>query len=321
MPERALVAVAVLAITVTPAMAQQPGLPGDGVVVGQLIAEGSGEALAGEPVTLLWIPPRPASDYPYPWEPLGLGKVQTVAHTQTDEQGTFRFDDLGGGQYRIRIDLPRTGPDPEITLVPGRATQVVIEASLGRHVRGIVLRPDGSPASGADVFVAGREDGSGGNAVYGQEISPRPASSNGAFLLAGLTGEPHWIEAYHEDHGFSAPVRLVPQEEGPGQVLTLRQETERLTSLDDISYGGIGVSVGSSPLGPIVSAVTPGRPAARAGIQQGDRIVAVDGLETRWMPFVEFLMRCRGSAGQPVRQTLERGEHRWEVEVVRELLE
>ena len=65
-----------------------------------------------------------------------------------------------------------------------------------------------------------------------------------------------------------------------------------------------GQVFGYAPIAPLVDEVTTGYPADRAGVQQGDKIVSVNGQEIHlWGQFVE---RVRSSAGTPVVLGIER---------------
>ena len=94
----------------------------------------------------------------------------------TDEQGAFKFDHVPAGHLQIsyRVPMGRNGwqdkPLQEVDLQPGQTLEVNITASdrpkenpenaytpppltpvPGKHVKGIVLRPDGKPAPEAEV--------------------------------------------------------------------------------------------------------------------------------------------------------------------------
>lgn len=291
---------------------------GDGAIEGQVTDAATGEGLADERVVLWWRPPKTSREYPYPWEPaVGSGQLHRVTDVRTDEQGTFLFEDLAGGRYRLRIDLPTPGDDLDIDVPDGQTAQRPIAVDLGRSVRVQVARPDGSPVAGADVFVTGLEDDEGGNARPVEHARGRRTRPDGRVRLAALPAGAVWIQARQAEHGFSPAVRIAAGDKGGEVRLQLRDEIANLHPLDQ-PFAGVGISVGRTSLGPVVAAVDPERPAGAAGLQEGDVIVAVDGFPTVWMTFDEFLMRCRGRAGEPVRLTLERGGQRDEVALVRE---
>lgn len=317
-PTRLLVLL--LLCVAVPAAAQRASVPsGAGSIRGTLVNAETGAGLYGEPIALMWIPPESTRAYPYPWTPMdGSRRPRPVAQTTTDAAGVFEFANLGGGLYELKSDLPLDGEIPIFDVQDGAVSHAVLSAQLGRIVTGRVLRPDGTPASGAEVFLAGVEDGTGGNALWERDPVGRPVRDDGTFLLPDLPEGRCWLEAWHEDLGFSAPV---PADDSSELRLVLREESGRLFPLDEPKFGGVGISVSRDAAGPIVASVREGGPAGRVGVTAGDRIAEVDGMPTLWMPFVELLMRCRGPAGRPVILTLLRGEERLEVEIVREIFE
>lgn len=85
-------------------------------------------------------------------------------------------------------------------------------------------------------------------------------------------------------------------------------------------YTGITLSEGIPFVqAPVVEMISAGQPAERAGIQQGDRIVAIDGrgIET-WEAMVEVI---HGSAGRPLQVEWERGGERLSATVTPEEME
>ncbi|MFE1319290.1 S41 family peptidase [Kitasatospora phosalacinea] len=67
-------------------------------------------------------------------------------------------------------------------------------------------------------------------------------------------------------------------------------------------YAGVGLSVDREAGGPtLVAGVLPGSPAARAGIEAGERLVTVDGTPAEQLPVTEVVSRLRGGpAGSAV---------------------
>lgn len=84
----------------------------------------------------------------------------------------------------------------------------------------------------------------------------------------------------------------------------------------DARYEGIGTRLRSDPLG--VQYVFPGSPAEDAGIQLGDRIVAIDGKPAADLAAADAVQLIRGEAGSVVRLTIERqGRGPFDVEIAR----
>ncbi|HWV39511.1 MAG TPA: S41 family peptidase [Vulgatibacter sp.] len=71
-------------------------------------------------------------------------------------------------------------------------------------------------------------------------------------------------------------------------------------------FGGLGIEIGVDAGGLRVIAPLDDTPAARAGLQAGDRILAIDGESTEGMTVLAAVKRMRGAPGTKVRLTLDR---------------
>ena len=117
-----------------------------------------------------------------------------------------------------------------------------------------------------------------------------------------------------------------------GDPYTLYLDEDYMRDLSDTtsgSFGGVGLSISKA------AESTPGKPAyvevaspiedtpgAKAGIQAGDLITAIDGLPTPSMTMNEVLQHLRGEIGTPVTVTILRGSSmKFDVTLIRALIE
>jgi carboxyl-terminal processing protease len=82
-------------------------------------------------------------------------------------------------------------------------------------------------------------------------------------------------------------------------------------------FQGVGLNVQQAPAGLRVLAVFTGGPAAKAGLQRGDRIIAVDGKSLKGRTSDQSTGLIKGPAGTSVRLTILRGRRRIVVRVAR----
>src|SRR5690606_12643273 len=83
----------------------------------------------------------------------------------------------------------------------------------------------------------------------------------------------------------------------------------RLTRLDESTsgnYAGIGIQIDSRERWITIVAPLPGTPGERAGLQTGDRIIAIDGEATEGLEPDEARRALRGEAGSRVALTIDR---------------
>lgn len=117
-----------------------------------------------------------------------------------------------------------------------------------------------------------------------------------------------------------------------GDPYTLYLDPDYMRDLSDTtsgSFGGVGLSISkateSTPAKPAyveVASPIEDTPGAKAGIQAGDMITAIDGLPTPSMTMNEVLSHLRGEVGTPVTVTILRGSNmKFDVTLVRALIE
>lgn len=106
-------------------------------------------------------------------------------------------------------------------------------------------------------------------------------------------------------------------------------EMRDLTDTTSGNFGGVGLSISksieSTPEKPAyieVASPIEGTPGAKAGIQSGDKIIAIDGKPTPQMTMNEVLKNLRGDVGTPVTVTILRGLNmQFDVTLIRALIE
>ena len=117
-----------------------------------------------------------------------------------------------------------------------------------------------------------------------------------------------------------------------GDPYTLYLDSDYMRDLNDTtsgSFGGVGLSISkaaeSTPSKPAyveVASPIEDTPGAKAGIQAGDLISAIDGLPTPNMTMNEVLSHLRGEIGTPVTVTILRGNSmKFDVTLIRALIE
>ena len=72
------------------------------------------------------------------------------------------------------------------------------------------------------------------------------------------------------------------------------------------SFGGIGAALNPVPQGAVVVRTYPGTPSERAGLQKGDVILSVDGLNVAGLDLATITNRLRGAEGSTVTLTYSR---------------
>jgi carboxyl-terminal processing protease len=121
-------------------------------------------------------------------------------------------------------------------------------------------------------------------------------------MRAAIEGMLRQLDAYSQYY----------DEEGLRQ---LRQDTTG-------KFAGLGITVGIMEGKPVVIAPIEGTPAARAGIEPGDLIVAIEGRETFGLSLEGVVSELRGEPGTSVRITIDRRgvQDNWDVVIVREVI-
>jgi carboxyl-terminal processing protease len=95
-------------------------------------------------------------------------------------------------------------------------------------------------------------------------------------------------------------------------------EFEEFSASLEGTFSGVGLMLEDTPEGPVIVSVLEGTPADKAGIEEGERIISVDGENVRDEPLEQIVMKVKGDAGTTVRLGLAGGdEGTRELEVTR----
>jgi carboxyl-terminal processing protease len=84
-------------------------------------------------------------------------------------------------------------------------------------------------------------------------------------------------------------------------------EFEEFSASLDGTFSGVGLMLEETPQGPVIVSVLEGTPADKAGIEEGERIVRVNGENVRDDPLEQIVMKVKGDPGTTVRLGLEGG--------------
>jgi len=186
------------------------------------------------------------------------------------------------------------------------------------------------------------EEGGLGHCTGTIEPEPGRASLTGSLTLdpSGDPAEGGWVEgcgnmAMADDHGIvhmdivAEPCSLIAMRRD-GQLRTMSEvvQVDPVPGVDVVvdfvipegKRGGLGIQIGAIEGGLVIDGVIDGGPAASAGIQEGDLVVAVDGDPVVDIPLNELGQAIGGLAGTDVTLSVDRAGHELEITVTREVL-
>lgn len=111
----------------------------------------------------------------------------------------------------------------------------------------------------------------------------------------------------------------VRRKDGSHELLSLATHELGIDALDKDPIRLLGLSIEPPPLPAVIGKVLPKAPAERAGLRDGDRIMAIDGTPvTLWS---EVAKAARAAPGKPLSLEIERAGKRIEVSVVPDVIE
>jgi hypothetical protein len=240
-------------------------------------------------------------------------------HARTDRAGAYRFDDVPPGSARlVAVHAGYAKGERTVDLEPGSradrpASLESIDLDEGGSVEGEVVDARGDPVAGARVaqgsvpaFVPT------GKLPQGIALTDR----RGEFKIEDLREGDVFLEAYAPDVGRGrATVRVAAGRATRGVRIAVAPLSEGEAS-DSTAPGGVAISFDEKLAGATVLAVAEGSEAERAGVQPGDRIVAVDG--QRVASVKEARAKLFGPIGDDVVLEVARGETAQKLRVARE---
>lgn len=164
-----------------------------------------------------------------------------------------------------------------------------------------------------------------GGAVFGQASRATSRDESPYAILEKLGRvlvlvENTYVEPVDRQKALEGAIKGMVSELDPHSSYMSPEDYASFRSDTDGELSGIGIEVDLRDENITVIAPIEGSPAAKAGIQPGDRIVAIDGQPTRGQPIDKLIRKMRGLPGTQVVLSLKReGQERLlTVEIVRE---
>lgn len=123
-------------------------------------------------------------------------------------------------------------------------------------------------------------------------------------------------------HAADGAIRASRAETDPHSDLTMSRDVDAVIEDTTGEFAGIGIEIAKDPGKPLhITRAIPGNPAADAGIQAGDFLLAIDGKSTQAMTPEDLRNSTRGAVGTLVTVTIERaGGPAFDVPITRSLI-
>jgi protocatechuate 3,4-dioxygenase beta subunit len=227
-------------------------------------------------------------------------------HTARVAGDRFAFDELAPGRYVVTA-IDRAATDAtEVEVTGGETHEVVLAARTTATLHGQVATfPDGAPAPGLRCQIGPRVgDTAPPFGMLGDELTAI-ADDAGRFTLEHVPRGPVWLRCTSASPRLTDGVAAL--EIGAGDTAV----TVAVVPVPDrggARPGSVGLRFEQGALRPIVWAVAPDSPAARAGVPVGGLVVAVDGVRVEGVSprGIEVLIGAR-ALGAAVRVTVAAG--------------
>jgi len=203
-----------------------------------------------------------------------------VRRTRTDADGSFTLTDLAPGRVRLVVQHEEHAPAELVKRVAGDADR---PADLGRidlaaagEVEGEVVDPEGEPVAGARVA----QD----RVPSYLPLGPLPpgvvtTDRDGRFLLRGVPEGEVVVEAYTADLGRGS--EAVPVRAGRTTTRVRIELPGDAPRPEAKGAGSVALTLGVTRGAVTALLVPPGGEAELAGVEPGDRLLAVNGFAVR----------------------------------------
>ncbi len=249
-----------------------------------------------------------------------LGRVAQRSLSVVEPGGCYALDDLSPGPAAVVFSAPGYAPSEEARVeLPPPGGEAVVDGRLeaGGRLTGRVLDDaTGAPLGGASISVEGWLASA---ASTFPVLAGGESDGGGRFALAGL---PRRFSIHVAAAGHHARI-VGGLEAGPGEArgpIEVRLRAVEPGETPRTELAGVGLQL--TPDGEVlaVTGLVAGGGAALAGLQVGDRVVAVDGRPVSELGMVGAVDAIRGAEGTTVRLTVRRDGVTRDVDVARRLI-
>ncbi|MHB9096596.1 MAG: carboxypeptidase regulatory-like domain-containing protein [Syntrophales bacterium] len=231
--------------------------------------------------------------------PMMGGATAFAPQPFAQDDGSFELGPLQPGSFDLRAHAPdlASGLARDVSVLSGQVTSgIVIELSSVAVVRGrVTAASDGLPIERAQVMLFDPTD------TLPQRTAVTDAA--GEFRMPGVAAGRRSLRIQIE--GFQTEQTSGIDVPAAGEVV--RDVMLRLADPGErYSFQGIGVTLGQTDRGIVITQLMDGAPAARAGLQAGDVILTVDRVAATGMRVGQVVEMILGEAGVPVSLEIER---------------
>lgn len=159
--------------------------------------------------------------------------------------------------------------------------------------------------TGAALFTAASSgrvpDGSVGDTEAAEDLAPLTE------LYQALSDQA--VDAPDKDALVRAAIEgMLEEADDPYARYFPNEEFDEFNASLDGTFSGVGLMLEETPEGPVIVSVLEGTPAESAGIEEGERIVSVDGENVRDDPLEQIVTKVKGDPGTDVVLGLEGGD-------------